>query len=55
MEVVLLKNNKLIKYSLILCILFILLAIILFNEISFWFLGVAISAIGFIILYKINH
>lgn len=55
MEVDQLKNNKLIKYSLILCILFLILAIILFDEVSFWFLGIAISIIGFIMLYKINQ
>ena len=55
MEVVQLIKNSLIKYSLILSILFILLAIILFEETSFWFLGIGISIIGIIILYIINH
>ena len=55
MEVIQLTRDKLIKYLLILSILFILLAIILFEETSFWFLGVGISIIGFIILYTINH
>ena len=55
MEVIQLIKNKIIKYSLILSILFILLAIILFEESSFWFLGIGISIIGIIILYIINH
>lgn len=54
MEVRELKNN-LIKYTLILSILFILLAIILFDEISLWFLGMGIVVIGVISLYIINH
>jgi len=48
-------NNNIIKYALILSILFIMLAIFLFSEISFWFLGIGIIIIGFIILYIINH
>ena len=54
MEVRELKNN-LIKYTLILSILFILLAIILFDEISLWFLGMGIVVIGVISLYIINR
>lgn len=48
-------KNSLIKYCLTLSLLFIMLAIILFDSISFWFLGVGISIIGFILLYLINH
>lgn len=48
-------RNNLIKYALILSLLFILLAIILFNQISLWFLGMGIVVIGVIILYIINH
>lgn len=48
-------KNNLIKYLLVLSALFIILAAILFSEISFWFLGIGISIIGCIILYKINH
>lgn len=55
MEVVQLIKNNLIKYLLILSILFILLAVILFDQTSFWFLGIGISIIGTIILYTINH
>ena len=55
MEVTQLMKNKIIKYSLILSILFILLAIVLFEQSSFWFLGIGISIVGFIILYIINH
>lgn len=55
MEVNQLIKDKLIKYYLILSVLLILLAIILFEEVSFVFLGIGISIIGFIILYIINH
>lgn len=55
MEVNRLIKDKLIKYALILSVLLILLAIILFEEASFVFLGVGISIIGFIVLYIINH
>lgn len=55
MEVTQLMKNKIIKYSLILSILFILLAIVLFEQSSFWFLGIGISIVGFIMLYIINH
>lgn len=48
-------KNKLIDYCLILSILFILLSIVLFEQTSFWFLGIGISIIGFITLYIINH
>ena len=48
-------KDKFIKYALILSILFILLAIILFEQASFLLLGIGISIIGFIILYIINH
>lgn len=48
-------KNSLIKYTIILSILFILLAIILFNQISLWFLGMSIVVMGIIILYIINH
>ena len=54
MEVVLLEN-KLIKYTLVLSLLFIALAIVLFDNVSLWFLGMAIVAIGIISLYLINH
>lgn len=47
-------KNALLRNCLILSGLFILLSIILFNQISFWFLGMGISAIGFIILFLIN-
>lgn len=53
MEMGLVKNDV-IKYSLALSILCIILSIILFDNISFWFLGMGISVIGFIILYLIN-
>jgi len=49
-----LKNN-LIKYCLILSLLFVLLAVVLFDDISLWFLGMGIVVIGIISLYKINH
>lgn len=55
MEVNQLIKNDLIKYCLILSILCILLSIVLFDQISFWFLGVGITVIGFIALYIINH
>ena len=48
-------KNKLIKNNLVLCVLFILLSIILFDDISLWFLGIAIAIVGIICLYKINH
>lgn len=54
MEVNLLKN-KLIHYTLILSLLFILLAIILFDDISLWFIGMAIVALGIISWHLINH
>ena len=54
MEVSLLKNN-LIKYTLILSLLFILLALILFDDVSLWFLGMGIVVIGVISLYIINR
>lgn len=47
-------KNDIIKYCLFLSILFILLSLILFEEISFWFLGIGVSTIGFILLYIIN-
>lgn len=50
----LLKNN-LIKYCLTLSLLFVLLAVALFDDISLWFLGMGIVVIGIISLYKINH
>ena len=55
MEVRNLMKNNLVKYSLLLSILFIFLALILFSEISFWFLGIGIAIIGFNALYKINN
>ena len=55
MEVKQLIKNKLIKYCLILSVLFILLAICLFDQASFWFLGIGISIVGSIVLYIINH
>ena len=54
MEVIKLKN-KLVKHTLILSSLFIILAIILFDDISLWFLGMGIVTIGIICLYMINH
>ena len=48
-------KNNLIKYLIILSILFIGLSAVLFDEVSFWFLGIGISIIGSILLYKINH
>lgn len=54
MGVIKLKNN-LVKYTLILSLLFIILAIILFDDISLWFLGMGIVVIGVISLYIINH
>jgi len=54
MEVSQLKNN-IIKYILILSLLFISLAIVLFDNASLWFLGTGISIIGIILLYNINH
>ena len=50
-----LKNNNLFKYFVILATLFIVLSIILFNQASFWFLGIGIAILGFIILYEINN
>ena len=55
MEVVQVVKSDLIKYFLILSVLCIMLAIILFNQASFLFLGIGISVIGFILLYLINH
>lgn len=55
MEVNQLIKNDLIKYALTLSILCILLSIVLFDQVSFWFLGIGISVIGFISLYIINH
>lgn len=49
------KNNLVIRLFISLSILFLLLALLLFDEVSFWFLGIGISIIGFIILYIINH
>lgn len=48
-------NNNIIKYCIVLSILFILLAIILFDDISLWFLGMSIVVIGSIFLYFINR
>lgn len=48
-------KNKLIKQSLVLIILFVLLAIILFDDTSLWFLGMSLVATGIISLYLINH
>ena len=48
-------TNNIVKYLIILSCLFIILSIILFSEVSFWFLGIGISIIGSILLYKINH
>jgi len=48
-------ENNLIKFLIILAVLFIVLSSILFSEVSFWFLGIGISIIGSILLYKINH
>ena len=48
-------KNKLIKYTLILSLLFIALAIILFDDISLWFLGMSIVVVGSIFLYLINR
>ena len=54
MEVRKLKN-KLIKDTLTLSVLFMLLAIIIFDEASLWFLGMGIVVIGVISLYIINR
>ena len=54
MEVIQLKNN-IIKNTLVLSLLFILLAIILFDDASLWFLGMGIVVIGVISLYIINR
>ena len=48
-------NNNIIKYCIVLSILFILLAIILFDDISLWFLGMSIVVVGSIFLYLINR
>lgn len=48
------KNNT-IRWLIVLAILFIVLSAVLFSEVSFWFLGIGISIIGSILLYKINH
>ena len=48
-------KSKILKYLLILSLLFILLSIVLFDNASLWFLGIGISIIGSIILYIINH
>lgn len=54
MEVKKLKKN-LIKNLVILSLLFIILAIILFDSASLWFLGMGIVVIGILSLYVINH
>ena len=54
MEVSLLKNS-LIKYTLILSLLFILLAIVLFDDVSLWFLGMGSVVIGVITVKLINY
>lgn len=48
-------NNNIIKYCIVLSILFVLLAIILFDDISLWFLGMSIVVVGSIFLYLINR
>jgi hypothetical protein len=48
-------KNKIIKDLLILSALFVLLAIIVFDEISLWFLGMGIVFIGIILLNVINR
>lgn len=55
MEVNQLNKNNLIKHFLILSILCIFLAIILFDQVSFCFLGIGIVVMGSIALYIINH
>ena len=55
MEVKKFMKNDITKYALILSVLLIILSLVLFKDISFLFLGIAISIIGCIILYKINH
>ena len=47
-------KDKIVKYLLTLSILCIVLSIVLFDNISFCFLGIGISVIGFIILYLLN-
>lgn len=47
-------KNELLKNFLVLSGLFILLSIVLFSQISFWFLGMGIAVVGFIALYLIN-
>lgn len=48
-------QNNIIKWLIVLALLFIVLSAILFSEVSFWFLGIGISIIGSILLHKINH
>lgn len=47
-------KRDLIKNCLELSVLFIILAILLFNQMSFWFLGIGIVVIGLIVLYLLN-
>ena len=48
-------KKELLRYSLILSALCILLAIVLFNQASFLFLGTGISVVGFIFMYLFNR
>ena len=48
-------KKNLIKYLFILCILFISLSLIIFDQLSFWFLGIGIVVIGSLILYLVNQ
>lgn len=49
------NKKELIKYLVIMCILFLLLALTLFNQTSFWFIGMSIVIIGLISLFYINQ
>ena len=48
-------NKFLTIFLIALSILFFIIAIILFSDVSFCFAGIGISIIGFVILNKINH
>ena len=48
-------KKKIIRYLVILSILFIALALVIFDQLSFWFLGVGIVVIGSILLYLVNQ
>lgn len=48
-------KKNIIRYLFILSILFIALALIIFDQLSFWFLGIGIAVIGGILLYLVNQ